>query len=609
MKKSRIFKAVIAVILTVAMVLPMQAAYVKAENPIVQTIYTADPSPVVIGDTIYVYTTRDDLKEKMYGDWSYMNEWRCFSTKDMVNWTDHGQVAHAETFNGTGNWRAWAQDAVEMPIKQADGTWVKKYFLICPFNGTKIDVAVADNPWGPFTDATPGKYLIDGGWGGGNIDPAVYVEDHGNPDDDENYDVYLYWGNPYLRYCKLTNDLLDVDPDTDGDGEISDWENTPDPRFERADNTILGQYRPGLHSFNTYGDEGYEQFGVPTVGQSTTGKFPTEPDSAAKKRCAFEEGPWLYKHEDGDPDTDDYFLFFVGGRTPGETVEYSHAPTPIGPWTFGALLMEREYGYQCIHPGVIDYNGKSYLFYLNQILPGGDGSNRCVCVKEFEYDEDNLVKRETPASNPAYMVMGSDIITNNGRAVQGQSFFSVDPIGTLNPYELNQAETICWTSNLKGMSGGFNGTMSVVKTKPMGHCTDKDESTGKEAFWKSSALYGVAVCDVDDGDYIKVREVDFGDKGPIGFNASLASGEGEDEMMAAKDKDGKTVMLPNPDTRTLGGTMEIWVDYENKDEQIMLGAIEVDNTGGMDFYEDFHLDLDHPITGVHDLYFIFMGRG
>ncbi len=198
---------------------------VKAENPIVQTIYTADPSPLVVGDTIYVYTTRDERRDSKTDDWSLMNEWRCFSSKDMVNWTDHGQIAHAETFDGTGNWRAWAQHVVKLKTQVEGGRWEDRYYLVAPFNGTKIDVAVSENPWGPFVDATPGKYLIDGGWGGGNIDPAVYIEDHGNPDDVENYDIYLYWGNPYLRYCKLTNDLLDVDPDTDGDGVLSEEEN------------------------------------------------------------------------------------------------------------------------------------------------------------------------------------------------------------------------------------------------------------------------------------------------------------------------------------------------------------------------------------------------
>lgn len=79
-------------------------------------MYTADPSPLVVGDTMYVYTTRDERRETASTEWSLMNEWRCFSTKDMVNWTDHGQIAHAETFDGDENWRAWAQHVVTKPV-------------------------------------------------------------------------------------------------------------------------------------------------------------------------------------------------------------------------------------------------------------------------------------------------------------------------------------------------------------------------------------------------------------------------------------------------------------------------------------------------------------
>jgi hypothetical protein len=95
-----------------------------------------------------------------------MNEWRCFSTKDMVNWTDHGQIAHAKTFDldGEKNWRAWAQHVVTKPVFE-DGEWKNKYYLFAPFNGTKIDVAVSDNPWGPFEDATPGISLMAAGKG------------------------------------------------------------------------------------------------------------------------------------------------------------------------------------------------------------------------------------------------------------------------------------------------------------------------------------------------------------------------------------------------------------------------------------------------------------
>ena len=199
-----------------------------------------------------------------------------------------------------------------------------------PFNGTKMDVAVADHPWGPYEDATPGTFLIDGTWDAGNIDPSVFIDDHGNPEDKENYDAYMYWGNPYLRYCKLTDDLLDVDPDMDGDGIISDDEASLDSRFSREDNKINGVVKPGLYSYQMFGEEGYASFGVPTVNPSSTGKFPMEPKGSEQLRSAFEEGPWLFHRDDANPFTDDYFMIFVGGRTPGETIEYSTGPTQIG---------------------------------------------------------------------------------------------------------------------------------------------------------------------------------------------------------------------------------------------------------------------------------------
>ena len=62
-----------------------------AQNPIVQTWYTTDPAPMVYGDKMYVYTGHDEDK----ADFFWMNEWRVYSSSDMVNWTDHGEILRA----------------------------------------------------------------------------------------------------------------------------------------------------------------------------------------------------------------------------------------------------------------------------------------------------------------------------------------------------------------------------------------------------------------------------------------------------------------------------------------------------------------------------------
>lgn len=59
-----------------------------AENPIIQTKFTADPAPIVVGDTVYLITGHDEDDGRGF----HMLDWLCYSTKDMVNWTDHGAI-------------------------------------------------------------------------------------------------------------------------------------------------------------------------------------------------------------------------------------------------------------------------------------------------------------------------------------------------------------------------------------------------------------------------------------------------------------------------------------------------------------------------------------
>ena len=84
-------------------VLPAARAF--ADNPIVQTSFTADPARVVYDGRLYVYTSHDE--DVTVNNFFTMNDWRLYSTIDMVNWTDHGSPAGYKTFSwGTG--AAWA---------------------------------------------------------------------------------------------------------------------------------------------------------------------------------------------------------------------------------------------------------------------------------------------------------------------------------------------------------------------------------------------------------------------------------------------------------------------------------------------------------------------
>lgn len=164
-----------------------------AQNPIIQTMYTADPAPMVYNNRVYVYTTHDEDEST----WFTMNNWKVYSTNDMVNWTDHGVILSYSDFEwGKGD--AWAAQCVEK-----NG----KFYLYVPMisktnNRGAIGVAVGDSPFGPFHDPL-GKPLVQSEWG--DIDPTIFIDDDGQ--------AHMYWGNPKLKYVKLNEDMISYSGD------------------------------------------------------------------------------------------------------------------------------------------------------------------------------------------------------------------------------------------------------------------------------------------------------------------------------------------------------------------------------------------------------------
>lgn len=160
-----------------------------AQNPFVQTWCTSDPAPMVHDGTMYVYTGHDEDG----ADFFWMQEWRVYSTQDMVNWTDHGSPLALESFSWADD-RAWASQCIER-----DG---KFYWYICAHskisNGMAIGVAVGDSPTGPFRDALGKPLFENGSWD--HIDPTVFIDDDGQ--------AWLMWGNPRVYYLKLNRDMI-----------------------------------------------------------------------------------------------------------------------------------------------------------------------------------------------------------------------------------------------------------------------------------------------------------------------------------------------------------------------------------------------------------------
>ena len=228
-----------------------------------------------------------------------------------------------------------------------------------------------------------------------------------------------------------------------------------------------------------------------------------------------EEGPWLFKRNSL------YYLFTRHGVP--EHLAYSTAKNITGPWTYGDTIMHviKDKGAFTNHPGYIEFKGKSYLFYHNGALPAGGGFKRSVCIEPFEFKADGSIPLIAPTK----------------KGVK-------ESAANLDPYKRVEAETIAFSEGLK--------TASDSKT-------------------------GIYVTQIDNGDYIKVRSVDFG-KGAKSLEASVASA-------------------------SAGGKIEIRID--SKDGNV-LGTADVKSTGGDQAWKTVSCKVG-KVKGVHDLYLVFKG--
>jgi beta-xylosidase len=221
-------------------------------NPIITHKFTADPAAMVYDGKVYLYTGHDEASPaKNYYE---MHDWLCFSSPDMVNWTEHPVPLSVKDFT----WAkadAWAAQVIE---RKGKFYW---YVAVehASIPGKAIGVAVADKPTGPFKDAR-GSALITNdmttetsiSWD--DIDPTVFIDDNGQ--------AWLFWGNTVLHYVKLKENMIEMD------GPIK---TISLPHFTEA---------PWIHK---HGDWYYLSYAY---------EFPEKTAYAMSRTI---EGPWQYK--------------------------------------------------------------------------------------------------------------------------------------------------------------------------------------------------------------------------------------------------------------------------------------------------------------------------
>jgi beta-xylosidase len=154
----------------------------RAANPIITDKFTADPSALVRGNTVYLYTGHDESPEK--NPHYVMSDWLCYSSTDMVHWKPEGVPLSVREFKWAKG-DAWASQVIE---RNGKFYW---YAAVQADGGKGIGVAVSSSPTGPFKDARGTPLVVNSmtkatGISWDDIDPTVFID---------GTQAWLFWGN------------------------------------------------------------------------------------------------------------------------------------------------------------------------------------------------------------------------------------------------------------------------------------------------------------------------------------------------------------------------------------------------------------------------------
>ena len=324
-------------------------------NPVIKHMYTADAAPKVMPDGKVWMVTSVDHEDG--GGYATMHCYHTFSTSDMVNWTDHGEIFNiSDALQGKPepkgeDWALWAPDMI---YHQG------KYYLYYPVriandalataqgnNGVSyIAVAVSNHPSEKFEVVNPHIKGTEG------IDPSVFIDDDGQ--------AYLFWGNQKAAKLKdnmieLAENPIKLDLNTNNFMEAI-WMHKRNGKYYVSYHTIY-DWKKGLTSENVNDPNRKKSELAYSLGVSPFGPFAYEGTLNYEPGHGVENGPRL----------DEYKQFV--------------------PWRYTLSN----------HGGIVEYHGQEYLFYHTSALSSwrqdefkerGTWTQRSVCIDYLNYNPD-----------------------------------------------------------------------------------------------------------------------------------------------------------------------------------------------------------------------------
>ncbi len=312
-------------------------------QPLVNHIFTADPSAHVFDGKIYIYPSHDieaGIPFDDLGSHFAMQDYHVISMDSPSSEAiDNGVALHIRDVPWAEK-QMWAPDAAFK-----DG----KYYLFFPAKRPdgifQIGVAIGDLPIGPFI---PEPQAIVNSY---SIDPAVFCDD-----DDGKYYMYFggIWGGQLQSYRSNIYNENNIEPFS--------HEVALGPRMALMSEDLKA-FAEEVKEIVILDDEG-------------------NPLLAGDNDRRFFEASWMHKYNGK------YYFSYSTGDT--HFICYAIGNNPYGPFTYQGRILNPVIGWTS-HHSICEFAGKWYLFYHDSSLSEGVTHLRSIKMNEIQYDENGKI--------------------------------------------------------------------------------------------------------------------------------------------------------------------------------------------------------------------------
>jgi beta-xylosidase len=314
------------------------------KKPLINDLYSADPSAHVFNNKIYIYPSHDedeDIENNDNGDQYNMKDYHVYEMSDTQTLPrDCGKVLDLKDIPWASK-QVWAPDCVEK-----DG----KYYFVFPARDKKgmfrIGIATGDNPAGPFK---PESNYIEGTY---SIDPCMF------PDTDGKYYLTFggIWGGQLDQY---KNNIWSAD--------------NKEPKGDEP--ACCAKIALMKDNMKEIAESPRDIVVVDKNGKPLTG--------GDEERRYFED-PWLFKKGDT------YYFTYSTGTT--HFICYATSKNVYGPYTYGGVILTPVLGWTT-HHSILEYNGKWYLFYHDCERSNGVNQKRNVKFRSLTFNDDGSIQK------------------------------------------------------------------------------------------------------------------------------------------------------------------------------------------------------------------------